>query len=279
MSINSLFTIEQEIKLKMSDDTIKYDFYNLMDGTEFIYSYIIYSIYKEDILYGWRVKYMISEIINYNVLDVNDSIYEIINIINKNRTIPNKKVIGYKQPPLNLLIELYQPLINKLAFKQFNKWKSLDLEDAYQMCCLVIIILYRKGYYLHKRLIEKSYNNYILMHLRKERDIPPIVSFSDILSNNISTDDETLYYNDILADNEAIETETEKTIKETRLEMFEEIKREIIDLIGERRYKQLLNDYANKHTSSTTQRLLYVLKAKLNNLGLTKEAFYKKYYE
>ena len=80
MSINSLFTIEQEIKLKMSDDTIKYDFYNLMDGTEFIYSYIIYSIYKEDILYGWRVKYMISEIINYNVLDVNDSIYEIINI-------------------------------------------------------------------------------------------------------------------------------------------------------------------------------------------------------
>ena len=80
MSINSLFTIEQEIKLKASDDIIKHDFYNLMEGTKFIYSYIIYSIYKENILYGWRVKYMISEIINYNTLNINDSICEIINI-------------------------------------------------------------------------------------------------------------------------------------------------------------------------------------------------------
>lgn len=275
---NILLTIEQEVLLSDTNENIINVSSKLLEGTDRIYSYLVYNIYKNNCLYCWHIKYMVSETDKYNTIEVKEAILSIINIINNCDITLHKRVAGYQQPPIELIFELYDPLITKLAYKQSNKWKSLDLDDAYQMCRLVILTLYRKGYYLHKRLIEKSYNNYVLLQLRKEKDIPPIVSLNDVLSNNLSSDNETLFYVDVIADIDTIDAEKERYNREVRLDIFNELKKEIIDIIGERRYEQLLNDYSKKHTSSSTQRLLYVLKGKLNKLGITKEALYKKYY-
>ena len=172
--INFLSAIEQEILLSDASDYTMTMSRKLLEGNDTVYSYIVYNIYKADALYCWRVKYMVSDTNRFNTILIEDAITDIINIVENNRNEARSKVAGYKQPPIELIFELYDPLISKLAYKQSNKWRVLDYEDAYQMCALVILTLYRKGYYLHKRLIEKSYNNYVLLQLRKEKDTPVV---------------------------------------------------------------------------------------------------------
>lgn len=73
--------------------------------------------------------------------------------------------------------------------------------------------LYNKGYYIHKRLLERSYNNEVLHMIRKQRGAPQIVSFEDEMQN---TDDLTLA--DTLVDEHAEELikQAEKELAEAR---------------------------------------------------------------
>ena len=189
-----------------------------------------------------------------------------------------KRVLGYNQPDIEVMIEAYDPLVNKLAKQQNEHWKCFEHEDLCQMCRLTMLKLYRKGYYIHKRLLYKSFNNDILMSLRHERDRPTIVSFEDTFYKTASADSEKLLVADIVPDTELIEKEELELYEENTRLIFEEVKEIIVELIGIRQFNELMRDYGNKHTTTWSRKCMQKIKNHFAKLGLTRKEFDNKYY-
>jgi len=247
--------------------------YKLVKHLDFVYSYLIYAEYSQNKLTGWRVEFMISQTNKFNTIHVFDATIEIHKIIMESwHTEKIKYVVGYRQPPLELLLEAFDPLIKKLAEQQRRYWR-LEFEDLCQMCRLVICILHGKGYYLHKSIINKSFINYILMHIRKEKYKPIMVSIYE----GVSQDGDSLTIADTIVD----ETAEQEIDDIADIEAFADVlsqKRDIIkDYIGPRQYDQLVREYGNKMTTNEGRKLVDKIKKHLKRLGIS-EASFKKYY-
>ena len=144
--------------------------------TDRVYSYLVYAEYSDHRLSGWRVEFVISQVDDYNTIHKAQAILDICALIDEsyNRS-QQSYVIGYKQPPLDLLLQVLDPLVQRLARQQHDYW-GLEYDDLCQTCRLVICALYRKGYYIHKSLVNRAFINEVLMSIRKERYKPQMVS-------------------------------------------------------------------------------------------------------
>lgn len=232
-----------------------------------IYSYLIYSQYECSTLKGWVIEYIISQDEQYNTLDVEDCIIDIAKKIFENKkTKEHKYVIGYKQPSLDVMCTLFEPCVNKLATNMKQRWPNFEYEDLCQMCKLVMCTLYSKGYYVHKYLLEKSFMNYVLMSLRKERNKPTIVSLNDAFSKSEGQDEIT--FADTLPDYNEIYEQQDKEDEEEYKQILNEERELVIDAIGERRYDQLVREYGNKMTTGSGRRTVQKLKTKFRKDGL-----------
>lgn len=244
---------------------------NSLINLDKIYSFIVYVRYDEqDTLCGWSIQYNISQIDKYNTLlkqSVKEDVIRIINNFKKQDKV--KYVIGYGQPSVNLILELFDPLICKLSRVQHDKWQQLLYDDLCQDCRWLIIELYNKGYYLNKRLIEKSFYNLILQQIKKERDIT-FVSLDSPMSNN-NGEDKELRLGDTIPDTLPLYYERDDNLKEAQQQIFDEIKAFVIDKYGERAFDQLYRSYANGTTYSYTQNLLWKIKRDLEKTGLLKD--------
>ena len=273
MSENVIIKMLQEVPKDSDTNTIVSILGNSLANVEKLYSYLVRR--KEN---SYVIQFNLSQIDRYNTLDVVKSICEIVElIINDDGT--KGKVLGYNQPSLEIMLEAFEPLINKLAYKQHERWSQLEYEDLCQMCRLVIVRLHRKGYYLHKYIIEKAFNNDVLVSIRHDRDRPMVMSTEDVFYKPASGSSETLLFADIIADTDIELKEYDKNVAEATLLIFEEVKDIVIDMIGIRQWNELFRDYSNKHTTAWSRKTMTKIKNEFEKQGLTRGKFNDKYYK
>ena len=268
---NKILNISQSLSC---DDDIETSLLTVLTELEPINSFIVYRVMKDNELTGWNITYNVSQNNDYNTLSKDD----VLNCIMKNIKRPDaasKRVVCYLQPPVELLIKLYKPLIIKLAKEQHQHWNKLEMEDLIQMCNLVICDLYYKGYYIHKALIRRAYINYVLMHIRKERNKPIVISLNQEYSK--TDDDDRVTIADMIADDEQLNKMEDKYDKEVEVKILTELKEIVMDYIGPRQYDQLLREYSNKSTTNWSRKLMMSIKAHLFEMGINNKSFTKYY--
>lgn len=266
MKYNKLFSIKQNIPINDNIDYLKKSICRTLEELGNIYSYIV-VLYEDN----YVITYHICETSEYNCLNKNDVIENIVKTICEGE---NRKIICYGQPPLDLMIELYDPLVKKLSLEQNKRWKCMEYEDLCQICRMTIVNLYNKGYYIHKRLLRKSFENEVLQMVKKITPIE-IVSMENRLEGD--NDMEKIRLEDTISDDSyELENET-RDVEECSKNTFNEIKEILIELMGERQFEQLFRDYANGHTTSWSRRKMQTIKAFFEKEGLTRQKFNNKY--
>lgn len=273
MADNVTNKLVQRISVKHTDDEIKRQLHAVLDELETIYSYLIHAKYEAEKLIGWQIEYTVSQTDKYNTLHSFVIVDEIFAILKESNEKKVSNVIGYKQPSLDIQIQLFEPLINKLALKQCQRWHQLEFDDACQICKMTMLNLYRKGYYLHPTLVERCYNNDILMSIRKDKNKPEIVSISKVVHHD--GDNCPLTIGDMLPDTAAEEEADKKDDEDFVKLVFSQVKEIIVELIGERQFDQLMRDYGNKHTTSWSRKKMQQLKDKFKQMGINWESFNK----
>ena len=271
MSKNILNKLIQRVPANLTNEQIKEHLHSVLKELETIYSYLVYAKYKDNLLHHWQVDYNISDQDEYNTLKASNVEKEVYDIILESKENKVANVIGYNQPPVDVIIKAFDPLIKKLALQQSRKWVKLEYDDCYQICLMTVLNLHRKNYYLHKTLLERSFNNEILMMLRKEKNAPDIVSLDTVIHDNGT--DETISLGDTIPDQAAIERQEQEDEEEFIKLMFEQTKEMIIELIGPRQFDQLMRDYGNKHTTSWSRKKMQQMKEKFRQKGITWKSF------
>lgn len=279
MADNVLMKVTQSIRADVEKECVRSMLENTLENINSIYSYIVYAEYENGVQNAYIVQYNLSQEDKYNTISTEEAIDGITKVICEHAHENTRRVIGYAQPDVELILELYDPLVNKLARIQDGKWSMYTHEDLCQICRLEILKLYRKGYYLHKRLVEKAFINRLLMNTRHDRNKPPTLSFEDTFYRTSSSDSEKLLVADTIPDQYLIEKEKAADEEIAERLIFEEVKGIIIDLIGVRQWDELLRSYGGKSTTATTRKVMQKVKNHFENLGLTRKDFNKRYYE
>lgn len=226
----------------------------IVDLTDYIYSYLVYARYDNSHLTGWDVQVMISHTAQYNALPSAEAILSIVDIVNNSWSESTTKyIVGYKQPPLPLLMEILEPMVQSLAAQQHRYWQQIEYDDLCQMCRLVIVTLYNKGYYIHKSLVSKSFVNNVLMSLRKERHKPLIISLEQLRENE-GNSPTTLQIQDPVSLDHIVDLEEEDKTSTMR--------QRVINEIGPRQYEQMVFEYKAKATTQETVNQVRQLKRK-----------------
>lgn len=267
MSKNVVFEVSQTISSQLSKENILQQLNIALREMPKIYSYLVYANYKDSALVSWTIKYSINETSQYNTLTNTTVIADVYDILLHDKK-TNKRIIGYKQPSIEIMLELYTPLIRTLAKRACSEWTELEYEDAISICQLTMLKLYRKGYYLHKHLLEKSFKNEILMSLRKKRYAPETLSLDDIMYD--SGDDTQITLIDMLEDTSITIEQEERDHQEQVHDAFIKMKDLIVDMIGERRFDQLYREYSNKTVSHASAMTMQRIKKELKKLGIDK---------
>lgn len=85
---------------------------------------------------------------------------------------PNK--VRYVQPPIEQWLQAFRPLLLKMVTKVHPRYEKLmpEKEELISILYLTVMKLYRKGYYLHQTLIQKSFVNELNMACRQLKGLP-----------------------------------------------------------------------------------------------------------
>lgn len=224
------------------------------------------------------IKVVISAVVEFNTLNKDESIERITdNITEYMMTLSDAKCICFGQPPIELLIELYQPMIQKMSHKIGYYWRQFEYDDLVQIGNMVMVKLYQKGYYLNKSLIWTAFNNDILVQCRKFKDKPITVSIYDNTNSDIKLDSEELTYGDMIEDESYKQEKESEDEQQLEKYIFEQVKEIVIDKIGQRQWDQLWRDYGKGHTTNSTRAVMRRIKVYFNGLGLTRQDFINGY--
>lgn len=255
------------------DNVQDYILGSLNKDSENIYSYIVYCNRKDN-KPGYTVQLNISQTSAYNTLyslNIAQCIAKAITNYEHTGFIASNGVITYGQPPIELMLELYEPLIQKMSKQTCDDWPGLlEFADVAQTCCETMLKLYRNGYYIHRRLVARSLYNAVLMQLRKNRNKPETVSFDDIAYRS---NEENLTYKDMIPDLRHILDEERSEELEVTLQVFNRVKKFVVKLIGERQFEQLLHAYDSYQTDEWSRKKMWWLRNELEARGLTLDDF------
>lgn len=266
----NLTFLRHPIKVQSDEDTVQ-QIHDMLDGVGKIYSFILYAKYNEsELLEGYDINYRICDVSKFNTIDIDDVVNLVVKFIKNPK---GRFVVGYKQPSLDILIITFDNLIYKLALVQSLRWKRLEFDDLYQMCRLTLCNLYSKGYYIHKSLLAKSFENDVLMEIRKLQYEPNFVSLDD----RVESPDDNLTVKDTIRDTyeETRQYDEDETL--IQLCIFEEVRKIVIDMIGQRGFDQLCREYRSKNTTSWSRKVMYDVRKKFESEGLTRKEFLRKY--
>jgi hypothetical protein len=270
---NKLTNVIQKVRVEdLNEDCI----IQQLKSFKKIHSYIAYGSYdKNDELIGWQINYNISQNDKFNTLSIEQVASNIWNDLPHYIDADVERVQSYLQPSLSLLLRQYKPLIVKLSKETRSRWEFLEMEDLIQMCNLVICDLYYKNYYIHKQLIRRSFNNYVLMHIRKNKNRPSICSLEQLYHKSDSDSDVT--FAEMIPDTKLLQEEEDKYNCEVQMQIIKEMRDIVVDFIGQRQYDQLLREYGNKQTTPWSRKLMGKIKAHMFDMGITLKSF-NKYY-
>ncbi len=230
---------------------------------EYAYSFVVYVKYNKNPetnckeFVGFVINICISETESYNTICTELLMQGIEQAVTQELEAQTASyIVGYGQPPVSVLLQTYDPLICSLAKKQKLHWQQLEYEDLCQSCRLVLLELYNKGYYIHKSLLETSFNNYVLMSLRGDRNKPIVMS----LDEPISVNNEKSSLSNIVPDEKQLLEREDKEENEAYSQLLTDLRNYVIAKIGQRQYDQLVFEYNSKTTSNWSQSMLYRLK-------------------
>lgn len=240
------------------------------EGIDKLYSYILYENYRNQQFNGWHIEFMLSQEDSYNQIAIEDMATEIAELTEFSKKSEHRSILGYRQPNIEVIMHTYEPLMKKLVREQLAHWQHLEYEDLLQTCRLVVMKLYRGGYYIHKHLLRRAFNNEILMSLRKERDKPLVLSFDSVVDN-----DEKITVGDTIPDVKAIMEEQDMLDASVNDDVIKAKREMIVKQIGQRQYDQLLREYGNKSTTNWSRKTVQTLKLRLQLLGVTDKTFNK----
>lgn len=236
-----------------------------------LYSYLVYAEYNEHALSGWQVEFIVSQVDEYNTIYKPNAILDICKLIDDSYAKDRQRyIIGYKQPPLEVLLTTLEPLITKLARQQHDYW-GLEYEDLCQTCRLVICTLYKKGYYIHKSLVNRAFINEVLMSIRKDRYKPKIVSIDEPIAYD--KEGKAQMVSETIVDPTAEEEFHEQYDEEDRLRVIEEKREIIVDIIGIRQYEQLVRAYGTHNTTNADRQKIQKIQKKLIANGISEKLF------
>ena len=224
------------------------------------------------------IKTTISSIEDFNTLNKNESIEHIVmSICDYIASLSQAKCICFGQPPIEILVQQYQPMIQKMARRLNANWKQFEYDDLVSVGTMIMVQLYKKGYYLNKSLIWTSFNNEILVQCRKFKYQPITVSIYDKVKSDVKIDSEELRYGDMIEDESYINEKEQEDEQQLEKYIFEQVKEIVIDKIGQRQWDQLWRDYSKGHASVSSRASMRRLKGYFNELGLTRQDFINGY--
>ena len=218
----------------------------------FLYSYLVRATIEDDTIISYRVQVNVSQEDKYNTILKQEAILDIINRIEQNT---KHFIIGYGQPPLEVMCEAFEPLVTKLSQQMATQW-SIPFEDLRQMCYLCMTVLYKKGYYVHKSLLRKVFINEVLQSMRKEyrqkpEGYPGDVSLDDTIAGTdlvrIATIEDTSQ-SDQLREIEEADWKTQRTNKQRQM---------VVDRLGQRRYEDLVLKVQTGTLTSSDRQAMY----------------------
>lgn len=204
----------------------------------------VYAYKLFDLQGTWKVEWLISKQKDYNTIKVSDMLDNICNV----PLLHKAPLVTFAQPSIGLMIKLYEPLVHRLALMQVQAWQ-MEYDDAAQICRMVILQLYNKGYFVHKRLIIKAYNNAIYTICNKK-----LQEVDTVYSCDLTKDEQ-----------EMIENIPNETITD-EFDLQEDItqKRQIvIAQIGQRQYDEYLRQFNNNNVTNATRNALLKIQRKL----------------
>lgn len=271
---NEIFEFKTEIPLETDYPlSVEKTVNDLFQNIDQVYSYFVGR--KNDIIV---IKVCQSATDEYNTIDkflVKDDI--ITKIIDYIITLSDAKCIAFGQPPLDLIILLYKPMLDKMADKINVQWPRYEHEDLVSIGYYSIVKLYKQGFYLNKALIWTTFNNEVLLENRKRRNEPDFLSLDTSMKRDVKIDDEELTYGDLMKDETYEEEKEQEDEQQLEKYVFDEVKSIIIDKIGQRQWDRLWRDYSKEHTSVATRQCMNRLKGYFKELGLTRQDFVNHY--
>lgn len=275
MKKNDILYFQQTIDEDESEESILQKIDAICEEVPQVYSYTIAVNRGENVSYV--INYGLSENDRYNTITKEDIKEGVINTVRTDRENNGKYIIGHKQPPLELMIELYEPLVQKLARIQCSRWRFLEYEDVCQICRMTIVILYNKGYFIHKRLLYTAFNNAILQEVKTLASTVDFVSIDSKIDNTGVEDMDKIRLIDTIRDTDAEEAEMDEEEREIRDSTFKDVRDLLVEMMGYRQFQQFYNDYAKGHTTPWSRRKMQTIKTAFEQKGLTRQSFNNKY--
>lgn len=271
---NILSKLSVNIGLPTNADKIRQQLSDCLANVDDVYSYLVYADYIQGTLSSFTVEFLVSQNSYYNTINHEYLYNDICNCICNTAEQDKRYVVGYKQPPLDKLLQAYEPLVHSLARQQKTYWKQLEYEDLCQMCRLVICTLYKAGYYVHKNLIRRAFTNEVLMSIRKDKYKPIIVSLDKKIGNS---EDNDILVRDLIPDKLQEEQMQDEEDYESLQTILKEQRDLVIEHLGQRTYDRLLQEYGNRSTTTWGQKVTFRLREWLRKEGITERTFWRKY--
>ena len=250
---NQLLTRRLRLTLEQARDRPATLLSDWLSNESFLYSYIVRCKTEDGEVIDYTVQVCISQIEEYNTIPVPEAILQIVDNLNSHSA---EYVIGYQQPPLDVMVEAFTPLVHSLARQVARQWNQ-DYEDMVQTCYLCMVTLYNKGYYVHKSLLTSTFVNEVLVSLRKQKTAMRNGYKGTVSIDTIVPGTESLRYSDVIADErqeEILNRFEETDWKEWSTGTQRNI---VIHDIGERKYKMLLDGMEAGVLSATTRTQLW----------------------
>lgn len=167
------------------------------------------------------------------------------------------KDIAYVNAPLEDFFEVFRPMRLVLVNMYAPMYERLipDRQDIDSILSLEIVNLYNKGYYLHKRLIKKSFLNALNKEVRK-------LKFLDSISLDAPRNQEDgliVTELDLLISEEETEKAKDRVTyspADFKSDQFEMLKEIMLEDMSEISFKRILLQLKSKTVDSRTSQLL-----------------------
>ena len=163
--------------------------------------------------------------------------------------------VRYVQPTLERWLTEFKPLLSSLVHRVYPRYENTipDKDEVTSILYLVVVRLYRQGYYLHQTLIRKSFVNELNLECRRLRG----QALTDSLDEYVGEDDEgnNITLHDRLADPDTVAWARQNllyTEDDYWEDMFEKIKARMLEDMSELAFKRILIQLKTNTVDRTT---------------------------
>lgn len=166
----------------------------------------------------------------------------------------------YLNAPLDKWLTQFRPSLISMVDSIYLQYEKCypDKQDLLQILYESIIILYNKGYYLHKSLIFRSFVNRLNRSIRKSKHFTDTVSFESPVK-----DEGNLTLADVIADeNDSLSKYEEDDYTQF---LFNEIKKIMLESMSQLSFDMLMIQLENKCIMPSSAKALMSVRKKIGS--------------